>query len=182
MKYKTIETRPGYLGGQREQKYQEWNQLYGPDNWRLAWRWQNRYLNFPQSCSIYEESYFQYLKANSQTLKELVFSASDVYDDAPSNVNSGTNYLIQETRHTHIQDIAIRRSLERLGETFRGEELIQIRDKKGTHPLSMTLSPGQVPFYRQDLIVTPWLEGWWKPGTVECFYQSNRFLQVRKQG
>lgn len=181
MKYETIETRPGYLGGQRDQKYQEWNQLYGSKNWRLVWRWQNIYLNFPQACSVYEESYFLFLKNNPQICKELVCSASNVYDDAPSNINSCTNYLIQETKHTHIQDIAIRRSLERLGETFKGKELIQIRDKNGFHPLSLTLSPGQVPFHRQDLIINPWLEGWWQPGSVECFYQSNRFLQVRKK-
>ena len=180
MNYETIKDRPGYLGGRKAEKYQEWNNLYGQGNWRLAWKWENdKYLDFVQACKIYEEAYYIFLKNNPKILTDLISSASDVYDDNPSNVNSKKDYLIQETAHTHIQDIAIRISLERLGKNFQGNELIQIRDKKGTHPLSITLSPGRVPFHRQDLIVTPHLEGWWEDNSVETFYQSNRFLQVR---
>ena len=180
MTWKTKE-RPGYLGGQRENKYREWDEKFGKNGWRLSWKWQNNYLNFVEACGVYEDAYCMFLKNNRAVLQDLVTSAANVYDDNPSNVNSGTDYKIQETRHTHIQDIAIRSSLERLGETFKGKEVLQIRDSLGNHPLSMTLSPGQVPFHRQDLIITPWLEGeWWKSGSVECFYQSNRFLQVRE--
>jgi len=172
--------RPGYLGGQRENKYREWDKIFGENNWRLAWKWQDKYLNFVDACEIYEDAYFIFLKNNRMVLQDLATCASNIYDDDPSNVNSGTDYLIQETRHTHIQDIAIRKSVERLEESFRGKELIQIRDSLGKHPLSMTLSPGIVPFHRPNLIVKPWLTGWWQSGSVECFYQSNRFLQVRK--
>ena len=179
MTWKTIE-RPGYLGKDRDIKFSDWNQTYGVGNWRLAWLYQNKSLNFLQACSVYEDAYYVFLKNNRTILHELVAVASDVYDDNPSNVNSGLDYLVQETVHTHIQDISIRKSLVRLGKTFRGSELIQIRDSKGIHPLSMTLSPGQVPFHRRDLIAKPWLDGWWSPGSVECFYQSNRFLQARK--
>ena len=179
MTWETLK-RPGFLGKDRDNKYKEWNLAYGETNWRLAWKWQDKYLNFVQACGIYEDAYFIFLKNNRRVLTELVSDASNIYDDAPSNVNSGTNYLVQETSHTHIQDIAIRRSLERLKESFKGGELIQIRDKKGIHPLNLVLSPGRVPFHRQDLIVSPWLDGGWcQPGSVECFYQSNRFLQVK---
>lgn len=178
MNYKSIE-RPGYLGGQREQKFQEWNNKYGKNNWRLAWEWGNRFLNFDYACCVYENAYYSFFQENPAILLNLIWSASDVYDDSPTNVNSGVNYTAQETNHTHIQDIAIRRCLARLDKHFQGKELIQIRDTKGTHPLSLTLSPGRVNFHKPQWIVRPWLEGWWQQGSVECWYQSNRFLQVK---
>ncbi len=96
-------------------------------------------------------------------------------------MNSGLDYTKQETKRTHIQDIAIRRSLIRLGKWFEGSELIRIRQEKGNHPLSMTLSPGRVPFHSPLLIIDPEIKGWWDSGTVESFYQSNRYLQVLKK-
>jgi hypothetical protein len=180
MKFETIE-RPGFLGKERDRKFKEWDEKYGKNNWRLAWLWQNEYLDFLGACGVYEEAYFVFLRNNRRILTDLVTSASDVYDDNPSNINSRGNYLIQETVHTHIQDISIRRSVARLGEAFCGPELIQIRDRRGAHPLSMTLSPGRVPFHQPDLIPTPWLTSdWCEPGSVECWYQSARFLQSKK--
>ena len=79
--------------------------------------------------------------------------------------------------HIDIQDIAIRRCVLRRGVWFRGDKLIRIRQEKGDHQLSIILSPGRVPFHRADLIVKPEIEGWWEPGTIEAFYQSNRMLQ-----
>jgi len=67
-----------------------------------------------------------------------------------------------------------------MGLWFKGKELIQIRQEKGTHSLSMILSPGRVLFHKPELIKKPEITGWWHPGTVESFYQSNRFLQARK--
>jgi hypothetical protein len=89
------------------------------------------------------------------------------------------DYTVQETGRTHVQDIAIRRVVARLGRQFEGDQLIQIRDALGDHPLSMALSPGQVPFHRPDVILLPEIEGWWLPGSVESFYQSNKLLQRR---
>ena len=109
----------------------------------------------------------------------MVGEASDVYDDELSNVKSEFDYTKQETPRTHIQDIAIRRSLLRLGVWFEGKELIRIRQEKGTHSLSITLSPGRVPFHRPDLIVKPEITGWWYPETVESFYQSNKYLEAK---
>jgi hypothetical protein len=120
-----------------------------------------------------------FLQQHSEIVEELTMVASDVYDDNMSNVASGFNYLKQETNRTHIQDIAIRKVISKLGKTFRGNQLIQIRQEVGNHPLSVTLSPGRVPFHQQRRIRLPWLTGWWKPGSVECWYQSNKILQIR---
>ncbi len=164
---------------EKEGKYSEWDDLYGKGNWKLAWRYGGGYLDFAQACREYEESYYVLLRKHPGTLEELLEVASDVYDDSVTNVRSGFDYLKQETNRTHIQDIAIRRSLKKLGVWFRGNRLLQIRHNLGDHPLSMTLSPGIVPFHKPRMIATPWLEGWWEPGTVECFYQSNRQLLIR---
>ena len=172
--------RPGFLGKHRDEKYQEWDKLYGKGEWRIVWLWGTSYVTFEGVCSLYEDAYVAFLGKNRSVLTNLTTVASNVYDDSPTNVSSGTDYKKQETGRTHIQDIAIRRALRRLNTSFKGNQLIQIRQEKGTHPLSMTLSPGKVSFNKPDKIVKPWLEGWWDPGTVECFYQSNRILQVRR--
>ena len=41
------------------------------------------------------------------------------------------------------------------------------------------LSPGVVPFHEPGSIAAPQLKGWWKSGTIESFWQSNKRLQVR---
>jgi len=173
-----LDERPGYLGKYRNEFYARWNNLYGRDNWRLVWKFGEGLVDFIGACAIYEDAYFEFLKQNPKVLKQLVDEAADVFDDAPSNTNSYLDYNLQETERTHIQDIAIRRCVVRRGLRFKGHELIQIRDKEGNHPLSMILSPGRVPFHKPALIETPELEGWWQPGSVEAFYQSNKYLQV----
>jgi hypothetical protein len=172
--------RPGYLGKHKKKKFASWDRIYGKGNWRLIWLYSGFEINFLQVCQVYEHAYYVYLDTNPDVLNGLVRTASDVYDDAISNVRSGRDYKIQETERTHIQDIAIRNVLNRLGRKFEGDRLIQIRHDKGDQPLSMTLSPGVVPFHNIGEIMMPWLRGWWNFGSVECFYQSNRLLQLRR--
>ncbi len=171
--------RPGYLGKHRDAKQREWDEGFGPGNWRLVWQIGDNYFGVEAAIALYEDAYFRFLEENQAITQRLVREAGDVYDDNPSNVSCGLNYFPQETNRTHLQDIAIRRVLVRLGLWFQGMDLIQIRDDRGTHPLSLTLSPGRVPFHRPDLIVAPELEGWWQAGSVESFYQSNRWLQTK---
>ena len=176
----TVE-RPGPFGRDRDKKYKEYDEKYGPSNWRLVWEVGETAFGREGVVMLYEDAYYFFLQRNTAVLKQLITEAKDVYDDAPSNVQSGLDYNKQETDRTHLQDISIRRVLIRLGKKFRGSELIQIRDTQGKHPLSMTLSPGRVPFHMPDLIKQPEGKGWWEPGTVESFYQSNRVLQVKKK-
>lgn len=174
--------RPGYLGSLRDEMFRQWDNKHGEGNWRLRWRVGSTVVGFLGACALYEDAYMHFLKKNSCVVAQLRRGARNIYDDAPSNVASGLNYGTQETGRTHIQDIAIRNCLVRMGVWFNGTELIQIRDKKGVHPLSMTLSPGRVPFHKQGFIVQPELEGWWDQGSVEAFYQSNRYLEVLSDG
>jgi hypothetical protein len=170
--------RPGYFGSRRDAIETGYNETYGPEGWRLAWQWGEQWIERPEMSTLYEDAYYNFLSQQPTVLEELLAVASEVYDDQPSNVHSGYDYRIQETTRTHVQDIAIRRAVFRLGRVFAGTELLQIRDALGSHPLSTTLSPGHVPFHRPDRLTQPEIEGWWQPGSVESFYQSNKYLQV----
>lgn len=167
----------GYLGKHRDAKFAEWTSEYG--EWMFGWRFGDVMLDFLGVCQVYEDAYFWLFLARPSVMLRLSLEAKDVYDDEESNVLSGLDYLRQETGRTHIQDIAIRRSMLRMGQTFGGDKLIRIRQEKGDHPLSMTLSPGKVPFHLPHVIRDPQLEGWWDHDSVESFYQTNRVLLVR---
>lgn len=177
---------PGYLGSKREATYSEWDELYGRGNWQVCWVGQVELLDFEHACMLYEDAYVEYFGKRPELLDHVCEIASDVYDDYPSNVGSGTDYLVQETEHTHIQDIAIRNSLVRLGREFKGSELVQIRDAKGKTAISMALSPGQVPFHLTNMITSPpnlgeiYKHRWWLPYSVEDFYQRNKRLAIRR--
>lgn len=173
--------RPGYFGAFRDQRFAEYDKQFGKGNWRIAWVVADLTLDFLGACALYEDAYMRFLELNSIFVGRLVRAASDVYDDSLSNISSGLDYTKQETQHTHIQDIALRRCLVRMGKGFLGKEPIQIRDEVGTHPLSMTLSPGRIPFHIPLWIKQPEVAGWWNPGSIESFYQSNKVLQVNKK-
>lgn len=171
-------SRPGYLGSRRDAVQRDWDAEHGLGGWALAWRVQGMWYDRARMSMLYEDAYVHFLLDRPQLLDELLSAASDVYDDDLSNLASGLDYTAQETGRTHVQDIAIRRAVVRLGRVFEGASPVQIRDALGEHPLSMPLSPGQVPFHRPDWIEAPELTGWWEPGSVEAFYQSNKWLLV----
>lgn len=172
--------RPGYLGRHRDQRHAEWDAEYGEGNWHLAWQVGDIWVPWGAMCMLYEDAYYEYLKNHPDTLDRLCRDASDVYDDDPSNMDSGFDYSRQETDRTHVQDIAVRRCLIRHARWFQGTEPVQIRDSLGDHPLSVELSPGKVPFHKPDLLIRPEMQGWWDYGTVESFYQSNKYLRISR--
>jgi nicotinate-nucleotide adenylyltransferase len=108
----------------------------------------------------------------------LCATASDVYDIQPSNVESGLDYHKQECTATHLQDIAVRRVLVRLGRSFKGDHLVQIR---GHESEGYRLNPGKVPFHEPESIIEPTFAPgrWWDAHSVEDFWQSNKVLEVR---
>lgn len=177
IKWKIVE-RPGYFGRHREARQAEYDARYGPGDWKIVWKIGERLGAVSEAVMLYEDAYYNFLVSHPKVLELLCAEASEVYDDALSNIGCGLDYAAQETDRTHLQDIAIRRCLVRLGRSFRGSRPIQIRDNRGEHELSMVLSPGRVLFHRPDLITGAELEGWWLPGSVESFYQSNKHLAV----
>jgi hypothetical protein len=178
-------TSPGYVGARRNQLWAERDAKYGKGNWRSIWLVQGDYLEYEEACRLYEDAYFEYFRQRPELLEFLLEVASDVYDDDPSNVESGLDYSKRGDVRTHIQDIVIRNCIKRFGRKFSGSKLVQIRDRIGEHPLSLALSPGQVPFHKPELLSHPdnlaaiRANAWWLPSSVEDFYQRAKRLVVK---
>jgi len=103
----------------------------------------------------------------------IVQTAADVFDHEADKVASGLDYDAQAGGLTHLQDVAVRRSLLRLGRWFSGDRLLQIR---GLRSEAYTLNPGIVPFHFPEAIRRPELAGWWMSGSIESFWQSNKVV------
>ena len=169
---------PGYAGTGKSGRDAARNRLYGQGNWRTAFRWGDGLVDRETALQLYEDAYFAHFSTHPEVLDGLCASACDVYDNAQSNVNSGCDYSVQETDATHLQDIAIRRCVLRLGRSFDGDHLVEIRGKnsEGFH-----LNPGRVPFHLPERIVErPGNPGWIQSGSIEDFWQSNKVLVVRE--
>ncbi|MEK6897972.1 MAG: hypothetical protein AABX28_01290 [Nanoarchaeota archaeon] len=186
-KWEIVE-RPGYFGKKRDKLYNLWDTEHSL-GWRIAWEFGNLILDKHEALQIYEDAYYEFLKNNHGILQWLIKTASDVYDTAPSNVESRFNYDEQETPNNHLHDIAIRRAVLRNGVWFQGEHLVEVR-KPGSE--GEILSPYAVPFhlphliYQGDDIKDYAGKGfWWKTlgiergieHTAEEFYQHNKLLQ-----
>lgn len=180
-------TRPGYFGRRRDLIFSRYDANYnGRDNWRLVWLAPvlgdrpGYVFNFEQACRmLYGESYTRYLQDRPDDV-DFICEFCDCMDNSPTNIHSGCDYAIQEARSTHIQDIAVRNALKQLGRGFTGKrtELLVIRSQDSN---GYRFGPGNVPFYNPSLIIQPSMcPPWANPGSVEDFWQSNKFLQVRE--
>lgn len=184
-RWKNVE-RPGYFGKRRDLAHARFDVQHGANNWRIAWvvagyppGTPDLAFDFVRACKLfYEESYFQWLKARPDDV-DFICEFADCIDNSPTNVHSGLDYTAQEASSTHIQDIAVRNVLNKLGRSFSAKrtELLVIRsaDSNGHR-----FGPGNVPLYRPEIITQPSLcPKWASKGSVEDFWQSNKHLQVR---
>jgi len=172
--------RPGYFGRRRDQKVAGFDARYGPGNWRIAHVVQGATYDFVDACKLfYEESYFRHLAEHPEDV-DFICQFGECIDNAPSNIGSGIDYARQEAYSCHIQDIAIRNVLKRLGRKFEAtrEEILVIRSPDSN---GYRFGPGNIPFYDPSLITLPEIcPGWARSKSVEAFWQSNKTLQVRK--
>ena len=175
----TIKQQVGFFGRQKKFIYAEFDKQYGEGNWRIAWQVGDRAVQFDEAITLYEEAYRQYLTKHPEIVQYLVENGSEVYDNNISNIHSGTYYKIQEASSTHLQDISIRKIIVEMGLQFKGKTPIQLRPY-AKDKIGKKLHPGAIPFHKRELIAKPSLSGWWKPGTIEDFWQSNKVLQVRR--
>jgi hypothetical protein len=177
----------GYLGKQRNEEWTKRDALYGQGDWEMGWLVEGKYLQYPEVCQLYGDAYYRYFQMRPELLDYLVEIASDVYDYDPIDIGAGLDFSKRGDVVTHIQDTAIRRCVKRFSRQFKGDKLLQIRDRAGEHPLSIALSPGQVPFHKPELLSRPdnlatiTQEAWWLPGSVEDFYQRAKRLCVKKE-
>src|SRR3990167_2717471 len=170
--------RPGYLGRKKRERHEEWDRKFGKNNWTFVWKFGERQLSFEEACLVYEDAYLRDSsdRKREKIWKDLFANAWDVYDNSETNVNSGSDYTIQEAYSTHLQDIAIRRVGIRRGWKFKGEKLIQVR---GSESEGYLLMPGIVRFHFPKMIKMPdgvnLAPSWAHPKSVESFYQNNRW-------
>lgn len=183
--------RPGYFGRRRDERICELNQRFGAGSWMLMWEAGGSLFDFFNACRyLYEESYFQYFKDRPAEI-DFVCSFHECYDNALTNVASGLDYMKQEAYSTHIQDIALRNVLRRLGRWFtlnKTSELsaflpgvlpgtashLQIRSKDSA---GYRFGPGNIPFAWPQIITQPSLApSWAKQKSVEDFWQSNKWV------
>ncbi len=168
--------RPGAVGSRKKEILNNYNKLYGEGNWRMIHYVNNQPVDLPGVLALYEDAYFEYFKVHSEELKFIAENYENCYDNNVSNVNSGFDYTIQEYGGNHYQDIAIRRVLLRNGLWFKGKGLLEVR----TTGTGLKWNPGELPFHKPELIVRPEFNGWWKPRSIESWYQSNKYLEVKK--
>ncbi len=172
--------RPGYFGRKRDQIVREYNDIHGKEGWRLAWVVENKSYAFEEACVLfYERSYFNFLSGKPLDL-DFICSFGECIDNASSNVQSGLDYSKQESFSTHIQDIAVRNVINGLGKRFLGpkDRILVIRSKDSS---GYKYGPGNVPFYDPTLITHPSLvPSWANKGSVEDFWQSNKWIQIKR--
>lgn len=186
MENKKIIEHPGYFGKKRDEVSAGFDQLYGKGNWDIMYLWNDVLVPRSFGIQLYEDAYYEYLKKAQDVLDWLITTASDVYDTAPSNVEAGLSYDRQETPNNHVHDVAIRRAVMRLGCTFQGTTLMQVRGEK---TLGYQLSPHIVPFHLPNLIYVgeikdyPCKGKWWRNlgifYSIEEFYQQNKVLVLK---
>ncbi len=170
--------RPGSFGWNRPAIEERLTGWFGQGGWKIVHRLANGSRHSVEGAiQFYEDAYLEYFRSHPEELEELLRRAKDIYDSSETNVESGTNYAIQETEAQHIHDIAIRRVVQRLGRKFEGTELLHIRGEKTA---DFHWSPGKVPFHKPEWIPQPALKGWWAPGSIEDFYQSSRFIVLTR--
>jgi hypothetical protein len=174
MTWRTI-GRPHYFGRNRDRRRRTYNKRYGPDGWRIRHVVCGQLLDLPEAARHVAAAYAAFLATRPDVLEWLCTAASDVYQTARSNVQSGLDYARQETKMEHVHDIAVRNALAELGRRFSGEKLVHLG---GRGQLDAPLNPGAVPFHRPEWIAKPPLELWWHTDSIESFWQLNKVLQI----
>jgi len=170
--------RPGFSGKNRDKKHSAWDAEYGQNNWRTAWKWNGTIVTRDFAYQLYEDGYYADSFKRQDVWNELLKKARDVYDAEERDVESGLDYLVQKGIATHLQDISVRRVVQRRGLKFEGQELIQVRRHEDY--FGALFSPGKIPFHLPEFIENPRIESWWDYNSIEDFYQSNKVLQVKK--
>lgn len=173
-------SRPGYFGRWRGKIISNLDAFHGAGNWKLVWSISGKVdLEFEDACIVYYEwSYYAYLKQHQELVDEIC-GYGECIDNAISNIQSGTNYTKQEAYSTHIQDIAVRNVLGLLHRKFEGpaDKILVIRSQDSN---GYKFGPGNVPFCDKTLIQQPSKRPQWaQPGSVEDFWQSNKYIAVK---
>lgn len=171
--YKRI-GRPGQIGSRKDEIYHNYNKVFGENKWRFAWDVNGASVDLNGALTVYEDSYADYFRQHPSELEWIAKNFANVYDNNPSNVSSGFDYAVQEFGGNHFQDISVRRCLVRNGLWFQGKDLLEVRSKGA----GKRFGPSEIAFHKPEWIPQPELKGWWKPGSIESWYQSAKYLEA----
>ncbi len=163
--------RPSAWGSRKDDIIKGCDKLYS--KWRIVWDAGGQSLELPAALELYEKAYHSYFNVHPEEIEWIAKKFSNVYDNNPSNIESGFDYSKQEFGGNHYQDIAIRRCLRRRNMWFSGQGLLEIRMQQH----GGKWSPGKIPFHKPELIPKPELPGWWDLGSIESWWQSAKYLE-----
>ena len=180
MENNVYQERVGYFGGgeKKRLKKEALAKKY-PNGYNVVYEYDGKYIERTSAFALYEDAYYYFLKEQEELLNWICQHAIDIYDTEPANILSGYDYLIQDKDSaTHLQDVAIRRAIKRLGRSFKGKKLIQVR---GFRSALFAMNPAYVAFHERSKIQQPEIvEEFMLPGSVESFWQSNKTIVTKK--
>ena len=189
--WKTV-SRVGFLGKDKDQRQQEWNDAYGKGNWRLSWQLRDgTEVDFDFCFRKYVESYAGYLRTNPMEAEWLATNASYTYDkDLIDRVTAFQPRALVDVPGVPNQfhHVALNLAMEEeMKISFRGTEPLQVREgKKGMpeelKPKGYRFSPGRIQCIDPGLIPFDADETnrWWGPESMEALYQNSKVLQIRQ--
>lgn len=126
----------------------------GKSNWTWSFKFRNKFYSYPLGLQIYEDSFYSFLVKNIDLLKRLVVDYKDVYHHTYEDFDSGLDYNVQKDKSEHYDDIAIRRSVARLGLKFNGEKILDLK----TSPYSEMKVPFHMPTDNKIISVKSWFD------------------------
>lgn len=182
--------RPSYLGKNKDEQVENWNNTFGEGKWRLAWQLTGgEVLGFHDIFQLYVDSYAQYFRLHLNEAFLLTENFAYTYDkDLISKAESFNPYTLyfQPGRPNQFHHVALNQALEfRLYLEFKGDTPLQVREGKpgtdpNTWPEGWRWSPGRIPASNPELIPQHENSSWWQPGSIEDLYQSAKILQIKK--
>ena len=186
---------PGYFGKHRRDKEQEYNEKYGVGNWEECWRFREDILTFDEAVSLYDLSYYNYLKENIEIAKMFAREYSDCYDNDISNTSSGFNHD-NKAIPRHIQDVSIRRAFRELRISWNKVDSKPLLQARSVDSNGYILSPMIVSFVYPDAIIRSVetydvakikqsnlagpVKSWVRKNSVEEFWQANKVIIIKK--
>lgn len=183
--------RPGYFGKSREEQEKAWDEKYGKGNWRLAWETpQKEALTFDGIIQEYVEGYTEYFRQHPDEAKWITENYAYAYDkEIITKEEAFDPYALyqKQGKANQFHHVALNIALEKVLDTpFKGEEPIKVRAGKPNTPVEQWPAgwkwhPGLIPCVHPEMIQDVTFDNqWWKKGSIEDLYQSDKVLQIKK--
>jgi hypothetical protein len=155
-----VTRRLGKAGTRKERtaRQRAWDRQYGEGNWQIGYRIDGTFTPQDEALeTVYYRSYEAYLDNHPEVLEELIHLAKEL-----------RNPHAMATTAVDLQVPAIMDYLERHGRKLQGTEIVDIGSWQGkaSHPISVRLSPLQIPLAGNPKM------------TLEKFWQTRKCLAV----